>query len=545
MKLNGDQRQAVQDAIEAILKSRMQGIGPGPGQGPMPTPPGPITVGIDPKLKDPKKKGNNPDDPDSPPIEIFDPKGLLQQKSKDNQLKQQQQKSNTTYHGPNDPANKPDQGNSNGGGGEQGPDKPDQQKGDDQGQQGQKGQGQQQGQQGQQGGSNQGGEGGEGSQSGTSDATKAQGDAGSAQSSADAAEQAANTAQNLVDKLGKAGGAKAQQKADQAKAAADEAKQAAAEAQQAAQEAQQAEANGDTKGAEQAAKKAEKAAQKAADAAAKATDAAQEAGQQAVNSAEKSFKDGWNSTLSKFDNDNTSDADLEKAKEEAQNNPHLDPDKKKGILDAVEAIKNSRRRPFEIDQKTADDFKEKGLMLPKNTKILDDDPDETPEEKAARVERIKKDLTGKGAEDTLHGIETDNEMRELKELDKQAELERAQQLANRKRTPAKFSNFENDLLQVVNQQVAEEEDETTERSYLTPNPLSKATGLAVPGERNPLVTSPPLIFMFYDQSWSWDESDIKVGDQAVTTLDSYVDSGQIELVKRYFANTVHDRPDPT
>ena len=500
MKIKGDQVQAVQDAIKAILQSRMP-TPPVPPGGPQ----GPITVQIDPNLKDPKDKGHS--QPETPPTEIFDPKGLLQKKSKDNQLKQQQQSSNTTYHGPEDPANKPEQGNSNGGGGEQGPDQPQpQQKGDTQGQQGQAGQGQQQGQEGSQG--QQGGEQGQSSSSSSSQnsASSAQNSAASAQSSAATAQQAANAAQNLVNKLGQSGkaGEKAKQKASQAQEAAQEAQQAAQEAQQAAQAAQQAEAKGDAKGAEQAAKDAEKAAKKAADAANKATDAAKQAGEQSIYDAESSFRDGWNSTLSKFDNDSTSDSDLDKALEDAKNNKSLDPAKRKGITDAIAAIKDSRIRPFEIDQETADDFKDKGLMLPKNTKIKEGDEEgkETEKEKAARLERIKKNLEGEGAKDTLNQIETDTEMREIAKLDKAAEEERARQAAAKIREPANFANFADDLLRAVQQQTEEEEGDVSTRTYFRPNPLSELTGLAIPGEYYPDVPAKPLIVMFIDQSGS-------------------------------------------
>ena len=221
----------------------------------------------------------------------------------------------------------------------------------------------------------------------------------------------------------------------------------------------------------------------------------------------------------------------------------LDPAKKKGILDAIAAIKDSRVRPFEIDQETADDFKNKGLRLPKNTKIKEGTSEEDPKDKAARIERIKKELSGDSAQELLGQIETEAEMKKLAELDKQAEAERARQIANQVREPASFENFADDLLRAVQQQTEEEEGEVSGQTYYRPNPLKDLTGLAHPGEYYPDVPSKPLIVMYIDQSGSWSESDIKRGKQAVRSIVGYQETDQIDLVFRYFANDVYNSPE--
>ena len=530
---SSDKLQAAGDAITAILMSRIMGGGGGMPPG---MPSGKQKISVDPKLKQPTNKNNGGDQGSGPNIEIFDPKGLLQQQDKNNQLKQKEQDSNTIYHGPQDPANKPEHGNSNGGGGQNGPQAPEEQKGDSGSQPGggQDKQDDKQGDSSQQGGQSAGGQ--------------AQASASSAQQSAQTAKDAAETAKNLVDKLTKGGNSskaeKAKEKADKASDAAKAAEEAAKEAADAAKKAEEAEASGDTKGAEAAAKKAAAAAKKAAEAAQAATEAAQDAAKSAVDEAEDSFKKGWNNSLSKFDNDNTSDEDLAKAKQDIENNKALDPNAKKGALDAIAAIQDSRIRPFEIDQETADDFKQRGLMLPKNTKIKDEDEEsqETPEEKKARVERIQKSITGEGAEETLKDIEIDHEMKELAELDKQAEEERVRQAAKHVRTPANFSNFEADLLRAVRQQTEMVEDEYSIDTYFKPNPLKELTGMAHRGQEYPEVPGVPKIVMYIDQSGSWEESDIERGKAAIKSLVGYKDRGEIDLIIRYFANTVQEDP---
>ena len=115
-KLTQDQIKGASDALNAILASR-QGGGQMP---PLPPMGGDIGVEIDPNLNQPKKKNQGQDQQPDVNMEIFDPDGVLQKlKNKDNELKQQQKKSDTIYHGPEDQKNKEKQGETGSQGGQQ------------------------------------------------------------------------------------------------------------------------------------------------------------------------------------------------------------------------------------------------------------------------------------------------------------------------------------------------------------------------------------------------------------------------------------------
>lgn len=49
----------------------------------------------------------------------------------------------------------------------------------------------------------------------------------------------------------------------------------------------------------------------------------------------------------------------------------------------------------------------------------------------------------------------------------------------------------------------------------------------------------PTINVYFDQSGSWDESDIEVGKKAISTIKKFEDNGEIKLNILYFANHVH------
>lgn len=48
------------------------------------------------------------------------------------------------------------------------------------------------------------------------------------------------------------------------------------------------------------------------------------------------------------------------------------------------------------------------------------------------------------------------------------------------------------------------------------------------------------INVYFDQSGSWDEEKIKVGEQAVATLNQYVKQGLIKIYLYYFSINVHE-----
>lgn len=59
-----------------------------------------------------------------------------------------------------------------------------------------------------------------------------------------------------------------------------------------------------------------------------------------------------------------------------------------------------------------------------------------------------------------------------------------------------------------------------------------------PGTSRRVLGKIPLINVYFDQSGSWDEQMISVGNQAIATLKKYVQAGQIKIKVYYFSDTI-------
>lgn len=65
------------------------------------------------------------------------------------------------------------------------------------------------------------------------------------------------------------------------------------------------------------------------------------------------------------------------------------------------------------------------------------------------------------------------------------------------------------------------------------------SGLLKPGKsskKNPVI---PRLFVYYDQSGSWNNKDIEVGDKAIGTLNVFVKKKQLVIEVYYFSDNVH------
>ena len=59
-------------------------------------------------------------------------------------------------------------------------------------------------------------------------------------------------------------------------------------------------------------------------------------------------------------------------------------------------------------------------------------------------------------------------------------------------------------------------------------------------KKNPQI---PRLFVYYDQSGSWGPGDIKIGDQAIGTLNTYVKKKQLVIEVYFFANHIYTNPE--
>ena len=165
------------------------------------------------------------------------------------------------------------------------------------------------------------------------------------------------------------------------------------------------------------------------------------------NTPEKLKKSGeyikdWNDAIDKYDNDETSNSELEQQMNDKNNS--------QGTRDACAAIRTSRDRKLEIDPST-----DQRLKMPKNSeeKTFDDSDDETEEERHTRVGKIQQEFDdAEQVEKDLQDIETDIAIKKgdamrakKKEIDKVA---REGQLMD-------FKDFGVDLFKAIKSQLTQ------------------------------------------------------------------------------------------
>lgn len=233
----------------------------------------------------------------------------------------------------------------------------------------------------------------------------------------------------------------------------------------------------------------------------------------------------WNETIDKFDKDEVSDEDLDKA---------LADEKNKAKKDALEAIKASRRRKLEIDPD-----EDKRLKMPKNSEVKSfddsDDKGETEEERQTRIEKIKHDLSDEETiKQDLHDIDTDLAI-------KKGNVERANQAEKNKIARQgkllDFQDFSGDLMKAIRSQIAVAKK--PEDSFNKPNASYAGSPYLMPSQVYGDRKEKPVINVYFDQSPSWDYTDIKKGMDAIATIAGFERQKKVKINVYYFANHLH------
>lgn len=100
-----------------------------------------------------------------------------------------------------------------------------------------------------------------------------------------------------------------------------------------------------------------------------------------------------------------------------------------------------------------------------------------------------------------------------------------------------MNRFKNSLAAFVKKATAEQKDRTWRRQS------RRYTGapdeILTKGQQWRKSKHIPIINVYFDQSGSWDESDIQEGVKALGVLNNYKDKGEIKLNVKFFANHVH------
>lgn len=153
-----------------------------------------------------------------------------------------------------------------------------------------------------------------------------------------------------------------------------------------------------------------------------------------------------------------------------------------------------------------------------------------------------KNIELKEIADDLNDTQLVNDL--LDETDRKVFQDRQQRRKERQKAEAEANKYNvkggsADFLLDINKLIKREVKKINTTSWGRINKKSEGSGVIKPGKtkkRNPEI---PRLFIYFDQSGSWGESDLEVGKTAISSLNQYVKKGKLVIEVYYFANKVH------
>ena len=160
------------------------------------------------------------------------------------------------------------------------------------------------------------------------------------------------------------------------------------------------------------------------------------------------------------------------------------------------------------------------------------------EERQLKAQEIKNDIANRQTQAEL-SAEDVAQIRAETQAIKAREKEKAKYAPKSRGSFKGFQDFLNSLYRAIALQVHTEE--TRDDSWSAISRRNSGAGVLQQGKKfNELPNKKiPIIDFYFDQSGSWDESDIRVGEKAVAALAEMEEKGQIKINIYYFANNVH------
>jgi hypothetical protein len=159
------------------------------------------------------------------------------------------------------------------------------------------------------------------------------------------------------------------------------------------------------------------------------------------------------------------------------------------------------------------------------------------EERKIKAQEIKADIENKQTQAELSAEDVAKIRAETQAI-KAREKENAKYQQRARGSFKGFQDFINSLYRAIALQVttSEEHDDT----WSVINRRYSGTGVLQQGQRISELPNKkiPIIDFYFDQSGSWDEDDIKVGEKAVAALAEMEEKGQIKINIYYFSNHV-------
>lgn len=118
---------------------------------------------------------------------------------------------------------------------------------------------------------------------------------------------------------------------------------------------------------------------------------------------------------------------------------------------------------------------------------------------------------------------------------KQSKEKQAKEAERYRNSP--LNRFKESFIGFIKKQIADQRGPSWSRI----NKKYSHSGILKPGTTRHAPSQIPAINVYFDQSASWDDEKIKVGQQAVATLNQYVKQGLIKIYLYYFSCNVHEK----
>lgn len=161
---------------------------------------------------------------------------------------------------------------------------------------------------------------------------------------------------------------------------------------------------------------------------------------------------------------------------------------------------------------------------------------ETEEERQHRLDKIRQFLDD---ENVGNQIKNDSEVQIEKERERKkaaAEKELRKNLTGAAKNTYVIRELCNDIRKFLAKVVGQSDRNSTWKKY---NGNYDGSGLVRPGYRYEKIGKIPLIQIYIDQSGSWDESEIKIGQDILASIKEFEQKKLIKTEVYYFANHVH------
>lgn len=240
-------------------------------------------------------------------------------------------------------------------------------------------------------------------------------------------------------------------------------------------------------------------------------------------------------------------------------------DSAKGAIDALKIILKSRQQPIKVKGGSGGGGGPQ-LQPPKNIEVEPDgpgengdkpenedpnapkpngpvapgDPGETPQEKADRIARIN-DPTD--VEQDIEDIKQDTDLRNAELARKQAKRNAVDDLVNGVSGGSlnDFASFSADLFKAISSQVRQAKHKSD--TYRRPNASYAGTPYLLPGKDYLDKKSIPVIGVYFDQSGSWGQAEIKKGIEAIACLHQFEKQKKLKIKLLFFDDHLYDAPE--